>query len=95
MNKKKNKSFEDRAKAFLIFVVGAYIIGWLGVKSVESSSNREQQVVEGEVEQLQNDIAGLELQKQDLTSFARVNQVASQQGYTYTHNDVTAYLSNQ
>ena len=56
MNKKKNKSFEDRAKAFLIFVVGAYIIGWLGVKSVESSSNREQQVVEGEVEQLQKRI---------------------------------------
>ena len=49
MNKKKKKSFEDRAKTFLIFVVGAYIIGWLGVKSVESSSNREQQVVEGEV----------------------------------------------
>lgn len=96
MNKKtKKNTFEVLARRCFILALGIYIIGGLAMRSIESSLNVEQQDVENEIQTLKNDIDGLDIEKQEMTSFAHLNDVASQQGYTYSYSDVTAFVSGQ
>lgn len=95
MKKKNKKSFEIRARRCLLLTLGLYIMGGLAVKSIESSNNIDQQKIEDEIVALKSDIDGLDIERQAMTSFARLNSVANSQGYEYTHNDVTAYVTSE
>lgn len=90
---KKISRFEKISRRCLFAVIGINILGGLAIRSIESSMNVEQQIIEEEIKALKSDIDGLDVERQSMTSFAHLNDIASKQGYSYTHNDVTAYVS--
>lgn len=93
---KKNKlTFEKKARYCFLAVLSIYIVGGLMFRSMESSLNVQSQKIEAEIQALQYDIDGLDIEKQNLTAFARLNDVATSQGYTYSHSNVTAYVSGK
>lgn len=95
MKKNKKKSFEVKARYCLIVAFSIYIIGGLAIKSIESSMNVQQQIVEDKIQTLKSDIDGLDIERQNMTSFAHLNDVATGQGFSYSHNDVTAYVTSE
>ncbi len=95
MKKNKKRSFETKARNFLIFAFSIYIVGGLAIKSIESSMNVEKQIVENEIKTLKSDIDGLDIERQNMTSFAHLNEVATNQGFSYSQNDVTAYVTSE
>lgn len=95
MMKNKKKSFEAKARFCLVVAFSVYIIGGLAIKSIESSMNVEQQIVEDQIKTLKSDIDGLDVERQNMTSFAHLNDVATSHGFSYSHNDVTAYVASE
>lgn len=87
--KKKQTGFESFAQKFLIITIFIFVFGIIGVKSVESSYNRQIQELRKELDTLNSEIDSLEMQKQELVSFNRISDVAISKGYTY-QNDATA-----
>ena len=75
-----------------MFVVSFCVLGHLGIQAMESSKNVEQQKLENQIKELESDINGLDIERQNMTTFAHLNEVASSQGYTYSQNEATAYL---
>ena len=57
---------------------------------MESSCNQEAQQIEKEIKVLQDEIDSLEMQKQELASFSRLNDIAGEKGYTYSNESVAA-----
>ncbi|MBS5114456.1 MAG: hypothetical protein KHY88_01980 [Erysipelotrichaceae bacterium] len=88
----KKSRFEKRAATWLVFVVSFCVLGHLGIQAMESSKNVEQQKLENQIKELESDINGLDIERQNMTTFAHLNEVASSQGYTYSQNEATAYL---
>lgn len=88
----KKSRFEKRAATWLVFVASFCVLGHLGIQAMESSKNVEQQKLENQIKELESDINGLDIEKQNMTTFAHLNEVASSQGYTYSQNEATAYL---
>ena len=88
----KKSRFEKRAATWLVFVVSFWVLGHLGIQAMESSKNVEQQKLENQIKELESDINGLDIERQNMTTFAHLNEVASSQGYTYSQNEATAYL---
>ncbi len=89
--KKRKTGFEAFAQRFLIVTVLVFVFGIIGVKSVESSYNRQIQELKDEIETVNSEIDSLEMQKQELVSFGRISDIATAKGYTY-QNDATASL---
>ena len=89
-HKKRRTKFEAFSQRFLIITMVIFVFGIIGVKSMESKYNRDIQVLQDDIELAQNDIDSLEMQKQELASFSRLNAVASQKGYTYSNDAVAA-----
>ena len=73
----KKTKFEAFSQRFLII-------------SLESSCNQEAQQIEKEIKVLQDEIDSLEMQKQELASFSRLNDIAGEKGYTYSNESVAA-----
>ena len=67
-----------------------FIFGITYVRSLESSCNQEAQQIEKEIKVLQDEIDSLEMQKQELASFSRLNDIAGEKGYTYSNESVAA-----
>lgn len=87
--KKKKTGFESFAQKFLIITIFIFVFGIIGVKSIESTYNREIQRLQNELDTMSSEIDSLEMQKQELVSFSRISGVAISKGYTY-QNDATA-----
>ncbi len=87
----KKSKFEKIAKTWLVIIVCVFVLGELTIQAVESSNNVEQQKIEGEINTLESDINGLNIEKQNKTNFSYVNDVVSAQGYTYSQTDAVAY----
>lgn len=87
--KKKKTGFESFAQKFLIITIFIFVFGIIGVKSIESTYNREIQKLQNELDTMSSEIDSLEMQKQELVSFNRISSVAASKGYTY-QNDATA-----
>lgn len=90
---KKNKretGFEKFSQIFLIFTC-IFIFGFTFVKSYEASYNKKIQVLQKQIETTKSEIDDLKMQKQELTTFNRVAEVAQKNGYTY-YSSATAFL---
>ena len=61
------------------------------VKSYEASYNKKIQVLQKQIETTKSEIDDLKMQKQELTTFNRVAEVAQKNGYTY-YSSATAFL---
>jgi len=92
--KKRKTGFESFAQKFLIITIFIFIFGIIGVKSVESSYNREIQELKTELNTINSEIDSLEMQKQELVSFNRISDVATSKGYTYQNDATAATLQN-
>lgn len=89
---KKNDKFERFAAICLVVVLSFCLLGHLGVQAMVSSKNVQQQKLENQIKELESDINGLDIEKQNITNFSHLNEVASSQGYVYSQTDSTAYL---
>ncbi len=67
-----------------------FIFGITYVRSLESSCNQEAQKIEKDIKVLRDEIDSLEMQKQELASFSRLNDVAGEKGYTYSNESVAS-----
>ena len=88
--KKRKTGFESFAQVFLIVTIVVFVFGIIMVKSVESSYNRTIQKLQNEIDTLESDIDSLQMQKQELASFSRLNDIAGEKGYTYSNESVAA-----
>ena len=86
----KKTKFEAFSQRFLVISMVIFVFGIIGVKSMESSYNRTAQVLEKEIKTIKSDIDSLEMQKQELASFSRLNDIAGEKGYTYSNESVVA-----
>lgn len=78
------------AKMFfwLVVVLGIPTFYWLS--SQQTSINYTCQKLEKQIDVVESDIEGLTMQKNELTSFAKLEGVASEKGYTYKQGTATA-----
>jgi len=88
---KKETGFEKFSQIFLIFTTCIFIFGFTFVKSYEASYNKKIQVLQKQIETTKSEIDDLKMQKQELTTFNRVAEVAQKNGYTY-YSSATAFL---
>ena len=72
------------------FTTCIFIFGFTFVKSYEASYNKKIQVLQTQIETTKSEIEDLEIQKQELTTFNRVAEVAQKNGYTY-YSSATAF----
>ena len=86
----KKTKFEAFSQKFLIISMVIFIFGITYVRSLESSCNQETQQIEKDIKVLKDEIDSLEMQKQELASFSRLNDVAGQKGYTYSNESVAS-----
>lgn len=85
---KKNKrktGFEKFSQTFLIFTTCIFIFGFTFVKSYEASYNKKIQVLQTQIETTKSEIDDLEMQKQELTTFNRVAEVAQKMDILIIH----------
>ena len=90
MKKRRKTGFESFAQTFLIITTVIFVFGIIMVKSVESSYNRTIQKLQNEINTVESDIDSLQMQKQELASFSRLNDIAGEKGYTYSNESVAA-----
>ena len=90
MVKKKQTGFEQFARRFLIITTFIFVFGITFTKSYEASYNKKIQVLQKQIETTKSEIDDLEMQKQELTTFNRVAEVAQKNGYTY-YSSATAF----
>lgn len=86
----KKTKFEAFSQRFLIISMVVFIFGITYVRSLESSCNQEAQKIEKDIKVLRDEIDSLEMQKQELASFSRLNNVAGEKGYTYSNESVAS-----
>ncbi len=61
----------------------------MGFGTFATKYNRDIQTISNEISQLEGDIDSLAINKQELTSFDRISDIATSKGYTY-QNDAVA-----
>ena len=97
-HKAKKTKFESFSQRFLIISMIIFAFGITYVRSLESSYNKVLQKTENEIKEIQDEIDYLELKKQEMASFSRLSNVASEKGYIYNNESVassTAELPQQ
>lgn len=92
--KRRKTGFESFAQKFFIMTLVIFVFGIIGVKSIESSYNKQIQELQKDITTTQNDIDSLEMQKQELVAFPRLADVANSKGYTY-QNDAVASTNGE
>ena len=90
MKKTRKPRFLRTAEKVLIMSFVVFVVGIVALNSYESSLNIRYQKTEKEIATIESEIDGLDMQKQELASFARVSSIAEKKGYTYKQNTVTA-----
>ncbi len=91
MRTKKRKLRLDSVSIVLLCVVTIItMVGFVVLESKEAKLNILVESTEQEIADLKTEIDGLDMQKQKLVSFNRVEQLAVEKGYTYKHNTTTA-----
>ena len=78
----KKTKFESFSQRFLIISMVIFAFGITYVRSLESSYNK--------VLQKTDEIDYLELKKQEMASFSRLSNVASEKGYIYNNESVAS-----
>lgn len=67
-----------------------FVIGIVALNSYESSLNIQCQDLEKEIATIQSDIDGLEMKKQELVAFSRIESIAKKKGLDYKQSTMTA-----
>lgn len=71
-----------------------FIFGIVAIKAAESSYVREHQKLEADIQSLEASIDALEMDKQELVSFARLKNIAIENGLEYKTNGEVAMKEN-
>jgi len=89
-NKKHNPKILTLAYRVFAVTLFIFVVGSVALNSYEMTINSQTRTVKNEITELESDIDGLTLQKQELVSFSRVSSVASAKGYTYAQSSVAS-----
>ncbi len=71
-------------------MVICFILGNVYLGSQEASLNIDVENTQKEIANLKTEIDALDMEKQKLVTFDRVENLAVEKGYTYKHNTTTA-----
>lgn len=89
-NKKKETKFVKFSRRLLIVCFVLFVVGIVGLNSYESSLNIYCQDLEKEIATIQSDLDGLNMKKQELASFPRIQAIAKKKGYESSPSSETA-----
>ena len=89
MNRRKIR-VSSLAIVILAFVFVFSIFEYIKLGSQEASLNNEVETAQRQIANLKAEIDALDMKKQTLVSFDRVENLAVEKGYTYKHNTTTA-----
>lgn len=89
-NKRKETRFTRFSRRLLILSFMVFVVGFIALNSYESTLNINCQDLEKEIATIQSDIDGLNMKKQELASFSRLESIATKKGYDYHPNTETA-----
>ena len=89
MNRRKIR-ISSLAIVILAFVFVFSIFEYIKLGSQEASLNIEVETAQRQIANLKAEIDALDMKKQTLVSFDRVENLAVEKGYTYKHNTTTA-----
>lgn len=89
-NRRRESRFERYTRRLLVLCCCVFVVGVVTLNSYEASLNIQCENLEKEIATIESDIDGLDMQKQDLASFSRIEAVAQAKGYTYKQNTMTA-----
>lgn len=87
------KKFNKRCKKIFIFACTIFFVGMVYCNSYEATINAQVKNLESEIEVLNGDIDGLEMEKSNLTDFKKIYDLASTNGYQYQTNTSVAVVS--
>lgn len=92
MNRKQRffNKFTIRFCGIIVFVT---ICGHVLLIAASYSYSTEVQSLTKEIQAIQASIDALEMKKQELVSFERLSEVATEQGYTYRSDAVASYTA--
>ncbi len=88
--KTKQNKFEKFSFTFFKITVVVAIMGQLVVQIFNSSLNVQMQKIQREVETLEREVSSLTIEKNNVVSFADLNEVAMKNGYSHTSNSPVA-----
>ena len=74
----------------LVFSFFLFLVSTISLNSQEININAKSKKIQEEMTTLKSDIDGLKIQKQELSSFSRVKEIAEKKGYTYQQSSVSA-----
>ena len=74
----------------LVFSFFLFLVSTISLNSQEININAKSKKIQEEMTTLKSDIDGLKIQKQELSSFYRVKEIAEKKGYTYQQSSVSA-----
>lgn len=89
-SKKKETGFAKFSRKVFILSFIAFVVGFVALNSYEASLNIDCEKLQQEIATIESEIDGLDMQKQELASFTRIESIAKEKGYTYRQNTVTA-----
>lgn len=90
MNKRRKIRTSSLSIVILIIVSTFSLLGYVSLGSQEASLNINVESTEREIANLKAEIDALDMRKQKLISFDKVENIAVEKGYTYKHNTTTA-----
>lgn len=89
-SKRRETGFVRFSRRVLILSFVVFVVGFVALNSYEASLNIDCEKLQQEIATIESDIDGLDMQKQELASFTRIESIAKEKGYTYKQNTVTA-----
>ncbi|MEE3308590.1 hypothetical protein [Sharpea azabuensis] len=89
-SKKRNPKIFRFAMRLLVCSFILFLVSTIFLNSQEININAQSKKVQEEMTTLKTDIDGLKIQKQKLSSFSRVKEIAEKKGYTYQQSSVSA-----
>ena len=90
MGKKRKSRFLKMSEGLLILSIVVFLVGSIFLNSYESNLNAKIKKQQDEIANVQSDIDALEMSKQELASFSRMKDVATQKGYQYQPSSAAA-----
>ena len=90
MNKRRKIRTSSLSIVILIIVSTFSLLGYVSLGSQEASLNINVESAERDIANLKAEIDALDMRKQKLISFDKVENIAVEKGYTYKYNTTTA-----
>lgn len=87
------KRFNKVCKRIFILSTIGFIIGMTYCNSLEATINVSTKELSKEIEVLEGDIDGLNMEVANLTKFEKISEVATSKGYEYKTTTQTAVVS--